>query len=129
MTDLVLGQTEVDGFQNLMQGFLGDNKLGIHGGGHWLAGGPSQLEDFHSSPNDPVFFLHHAMIDHIWSVWQYMDLETRLDEISGTSTLQNSPPSADMTLEDVLFFGFVGKDEVFGDLMDTLGGKFCYRYE
>ena len=23
-----------------------------------------------SSPNDPVFFLHHAMIDRIWAEWQ-----------------------------------------------------------
>ncbi|KAK5153809.1 hypothetical protein LTS14_007028 [Recurvomyces mirabilis] len=129
VTDLVLGETQVEYFQSLMQGFLGDNKLGIHGGGHWLGGGPSQLEDFHSSPNDPIFFLHHAMIDRIWTVWQYLDIENRLDEIYGTHTLQNSPASADMTLQDNVVFGLVGENEVLSSLMDTYGGRFCYRYE
>lgn len=129
VTDLVLGEDTIENFQNLMQGYLGNNKLGVHGGGHWLGGGPSQLEDFHSSPNDPLFYLHHGMIDRIWTAWQYMDLENRLDAISGTSTLQNSPPSANMTLSDTLTFGLIGEDHKFGDLMDTLSGPYCYRYE
>ena len=129
VADLVIGEDSVQYFQALMQGYLGDNKLGVHGGGHWLGGGPSQLEDFHSSPNDPVFYIHHAMIDRIWTVWQYMDLETRQNQIYGTSTLNNSPPSADMTLEDSLPFGLVTQNPVLGDLMDTLAGPYCYRYE
>lgn len=129
VADLVIGEDTVQYFQALMQGYLGDNNLGVHGGGHWLGGGPSQLEDFHSSPNDPVFYIHHAMIDKIWTVWQYMDRETRQDAIYGTSTLNNSPPSADMTLGDELPFGLVTSSPVLGDLMDTLAGPYCYRYE
>lgn len=129
VADLVLGEDSVQYFQALMQGYLGDNKLGVHGGGHWLGGGPSQLEDFHSSPNDPVFYIHHAMIDRIWTAWQYMDREARQDAIYGTSTLNNSPPSADMTLQDSLPFGLVTESPVLGDLMDTLKGPYCYRYE
>jgi hypothetical protein len=34
-----------------------------------------------------------------------------------------------MQLTDSIAFGFAGENEIFGDLMDTLGGKFCYRYE
>ena len=129
VSDLVIGEDSVQYFQALMQGYLGDNKLGVHGGGHWLGGGPSQLEDFHSSPNDPVFYIHHAMIDRIWTVWQYMDRESRQEQIYGTSTLNNSPASPDMTLKDSLPFGLVTSDPVFGDLMDTLAGPYCYRYE
>ncbi|KAM0723152.1 hypothetical protein Q7P37_001352 [Cladosporium fusiforme] len=129
VADLVIGEDTVQYFQALMQGYLGDNKLGVHGGGHWLGGGPSQLEDFFSSPSDPIFYLHHAMIDRIWTVWQYMDRETRQDAIYGTSTLNNDPPSADMTLQDNLPFNLVASDPVLGDLMDTLAGPYCYRYE
>jgi tyrosinase len=129
VTQLLLGQTNIQYFQAEMQGFVGDNKLGIHGAGHWLGGGPSQMQDFHSSPNDPVFFLHHAMIDRVWSIWQALDAETRQNAISGTQTLNDSPPSPIGQLTDSIAFGFAGKNEIFGDLMDTLGGKFCYRYE
>lgn len=129
VTQLILGQTDIQYFQAEMQGFVGDNKLGVHGSGHWVGGGPSQMQDFHSSPNDPMFFLHHAMVDRIWAIWQALDSKTRQNAIYGTSTLNNSPPSPNMELTDSIAFGFAGKNEVFGDLMDTLGGKFCYRYE
>lgn len=129
VTDLVLGQPEIGNFQALMQGFLGDNKLGVHGGGHWLGGGPSQLEDFHSSPGDPVFFIHHAMIDRIWTVWQNLNFDARMDEIEGTSTLLNSPPTAEMSLSDTISFGLVSGDQTFSDLMNTMEGAYCYRYE
>jgi tyrosinase len=129
VTQLVLGQTNIQYFQAEMQGFVGDNKLGIHGAGHWLGGGPSQVQDFHSSPNDPVFFLHHAQVDRVWAIWQALDAETRQNAIYGTSTLNDSPPSPVKQLTDSIAFGFTGENEIFGDLMDTLGGKFCYRYE
>ncbi|KAI7541534.1 hypothetical protein KC331_g5502, partial [Hortaea werneckii] len=87
------------------------------------------LEDFHSSPSDPVFFIHHSMIDHIYTVWQNLAWDEREDAIDGTSTLLNSPPTADMQLSDVLSFGLVAEDKTFGDLMDTMSGPYCYRYE
>lgn len=129
VTQLLLGQTTIQYFQAEMQGFVGDNKLGIHGAGHWLGGGPSQMQDFHSSPNDPIFFLHHAMVDRVWAIWQALDSKNRQEAIYGTSTLNDSPPSPEKHLSDSIAFGFAGQNEIFGDLMDTLGGKFCYRYE
>lgn len=130
VTNLVLNMKEVNDFQELMQGY-GDhnNAMGVHGGGHWLGGGPSQLEDFHSSPNDPIFFIHHGMVDHIWTVWQNLDIGSRQNTIAGSSTLANNPPSDPMQLSDMLSFGFVADDQMFGDLMDTFGGPYCYRYE
>lgn len=132
VTDLLLNQIYIEDFQAIMQGY-GDstpaNPLGVHGGGHWLGGGPSQLEDFHSSPNDPMFFLHHAMIDRIWTVWQYLDISNRQNIIRGTSTLNNDPASPDMQLTDVLPFGFITEDQTFSTLMDTFAGPYCYRYD
>lgn len=130
LTELLLGSLMIEDFQNLMQGYgSATNKLGVHGGGHWLGGGPSALEDFHSSPNDPIFFLHHAMIDKIWTVWQYLDIWDRQFIIRGTSTLANEPPSPDMRLTDRIPFGFVAPDQTFNDLMDTFAGPYCYRYD
>ncbi|OQO02007.1 hypothetical protein B0A48_12480 [Cryoendolithus antarcticus] len=130
VTELLLGEIYVEGFQSLMQGYGSDaNRFGVHGGGHWLGGGPSDLEDMHSSPNDPIFFLHHAMLDKIWLVWQYMDIWDRQFIIRGTSTMANSPPSPDMSLTDKIPFGFVAPDQTFHDLMDTFAGSFCYRYD
>jgi hypothetical protein len=48
-----------------------------------------------SSPADPLFFLHHANIDRIWSEWQV------------THPTQN-PPNATETLEPRPLFGVSG---------------------
>ena len=36
---------------------------GVHG---WVAGDMGQM----SSPNDPLFYMHHAQVDRIWALWQ-----------------------------------------------------------
>ena len=39
----------------------------LHGYGHfWVGGSMGQM----TSPNDPIFFMHHAMVDRIWDIWQ-----------------------------------------------------------
>ncbi|KAK1055164.1 hypothetical protein LTR74_015880 [Friedmanniomyces endolithicus] len=130
LTTTLLDNIYISNFQSVSQGYdsaNNANKFGVHGGGHWGTGG--SMSDFHSSPADPLFFLHHGMIDRFWTIWQNLDLYRRQNVISGTSTLGNSPPSAEMTLEDMLPFGFVAGDVRFGDVMDTLSGAFCYRYD
>ncbi|GAA2513984.1 tyrosinase family protein [Pilimelia columellifera] len=52
------------GMRNRMEGFLAPN---IHNSVHVWIGGHMAQQD---SPNDPVFFLHHANIDRLWSRWQ-----------------------------------------------------------
>lgn len=127
LTDLVLENIYLENFQDVMQGYGEGNPFGIHGGGHWAVGGA--MSDFHSSPSDPIFFLHHAMVDKIWTVWQNLDIYRRQNVIFGTSTLNNEPASAEMTLNDVIPFGFVTDDIVFSDLMDTFAEQYCYRYD
>lgn len=62
LTTLVIEQIYIEDFQSLAQGYNSDtNKFGVHGGGHWQIGG--SMMDFHSSPADPLFYLHHAFID------------------------------------------------------------------
>jgi tyrosinase len=40
-----------------------DMHNGVHG---WVSGDMGAM----SSPNDPIFFMHHAQIDRIWAIWQ-----------------------------------------------------------
>ncbi len=56
-------------FRNVLEGFRGhpDDEIGLHNRIHvWVGGsmGPA------TSPNDPVFFLHHSNVDRIWAQWQ-----------------------------------------------------------
>ncbi|MFC8450316.1 tyrosinase family protein [Kitasatospora sp. NPDC057223] len=52
-------------FRNYLEGGIGPN---IHNRVHqWVGGHMLPL----SSPNDPVFFLHHANTDRLWAEWQY----------------------------------------------------------
>jgi tyrosinase len=128
LTHTILDYIYIETFQNYAQGYgTPDNKLGVHGGGHYMGGG--SMMDFNSSPSDPLFFLHHGMVDYMWTIWQNLDITRRQYIINGTSTMGNSPPSAEMTLNDMIPFGFVAPDQKFGDLMDTFAGPFCYRYE
>lgn len=53
------------GFRNTLEGWIGSSRL--HNVVHVWVGG-SMLPG--TSPNDPVFFLHHCFVDLIWFLWQ-----------------------------------------------------------
>jgi tyrosinase len=61
---------------------------GVHNAGHFQLGG-IELDPF-ASPSDPMFWLHHAQIDRLWSIWQAMDPQGRLNQVWGTGTASNS---------------------------------------
>jgi len=51
-------------FRNQIEGFRGPN---LHNRGHgWVGGSMLPM----TSPNDPVFFMHHCMVDKLWYEWQ-----------------------------------------------------------
>lgn len=51
-------------FRNQLEGFRGPN---LHNRGHgWVGGSMLPM----TSPNDPVFFMHHCMVDKLWYEWQ-----------------------------------------------------------
>lgn len=53
-----------------------------------------------------------------------------LKDIFGTRTLQNNPPSANATLDDLIDITPIGGSAKLRDLMSTVGGSpFCYVYE
>jgi hypothetical protein len=52
-------------FRNTLEGWVGPGQ--IHNAVHRWVDGSMQPG---TSPNDPVFFLHHCNIDRLWSVWE-----------------------------------------------------------
>jgi tyrosinase len=94
-----------------------------------MGGDPGR--DFFTSPGDPLFYLHHGMIDRTWWIWQSLDKKTRSSGkgISGTGTFLNMPPSANTTLDTIIDLGFAGgPPQKMADLMSTTDGPMCYIY-
>ncbi|KAL2264065.1 hypothetical protein VTK26DRAFT_2851 [Humicola hyalothermophila] len=128
--DLITDNSDIYWFQKVMEGQFDLGKWGVHTGGHYTVSG-DPAGDFYMSPGDPVFWLHHSMIDRVWWIWQMQDLEKRLEEVSFTRTMNNVPPSANGTLDDLSGLGVLAEDVRVRDLMSTMGGlmgKFCYVY-
>jgi hypothetical protein len=65
-------------FRNEVEGWHVPPASGLHVGMHNLVhlrvGGKNGTMLPSTSPNDPAFFLHHANIDRLWSVWQQQQL-------------------------------------------------------
>lgn len=58
-----------DGFRNRLEGFpvAPRTEITLHNRVHmWIGGSMLPM----TSPNDPVFFLHHCNVDRLWSRWQ-----------------------------------------------------------
>jgi len=71
----------VTSFRNFLEGWQG-TKSRMHNGVHvWIGGHMSTG----ISPNDPLFFLHHGMVDNLWDLWQTTTLKNLKDQ-SGITT-------------------------------------------
>ncbi|KAF2691729.1 Di-copper centre-containing protein [Lentithecium fluviatile CBS 122367] len=126
----ILKPKDIWDFQMTMQGYPGSGDIGVHGGGHYSMGGDPG-RDLFVSPGDPFFYLHHAMIDRTWWIWQTLDVKTRTGAagISGTGTFLDSPPSPNTTLDTMVDLGYAAGPAVrMRDLMSTTDGPMCYIY-
>lgn len=65
----LLAQEDMEAFLTTMSGTGANPVLGVHGGGHYSIGGDPAM-DLYVSPGEPVFWLHHGMIDLTWWAWQ-----------------------------------------------------------
>jgi tyrosinase len=79
--------TPASGFRNILEGW--QPTLGLHNLVHVWVGG-SMLPG--SSPNDPVFWLHHCFIDKLWADWQALH--------PGFGYLPNTPTPNVISLND-----------------------------
>jgi len=94
-----------------------------------MGGDPGR--DLFVSPGDPLFYLHHGMIDRTWWIWQSLNKNKRtgVEGISGTGTFLDTPPSPNTTLDTVIDLGFsAGPAVTMRDLMSTTDGPLCYIY-
>ncbi|MCJ1263748.1 hypothetical protein MMC22_003618 [Lobaria immixta] len=104
------------------------NYTNLHGAGHFGVG--QDMRDTFTSPGDPIFFLHHAQVDRLWYLWQNRNLTERQYAITGTGTMFNYPPSPEFRLNDTVDLEVLspGGPRPIREVMNTLGGPFCYKY-
>ncbi|KAI0474091.1 hypothetical protein GGR56DRAFT_564410 [Xylariaceae sp. FL0804] len=119
----LLAQPTVGEFADKVNGY-GDSP-GLHGGGHLGIGGTGY--DFFGSPQDPAFYLHHAMLDGVWEAWQAADPPSRRYVYNGTSTIFNAPTTPEVVNETVLSYGVLGQTTV-QMVQDPLANGYCYMY-
>ncbi|KAH7131230.1 hypothetical protein EDB81DRAFT_950569 [Dactylonectria macrodidyma] len=98
---------------------------GPHGVIHAAMGGEMNPS---TSPNDPVFFLHHAQIDRLWWQWQQANPKTRQTDYSGVKKSAGSNAIGRAALADLLLVGGMAKDVRVSDVMSTTGSVLCYTY-
>jgi tyrosinase len=66
------------------------------------------------TPNDPIFWMHHAMVDKIWWEWQERDPKRKTEYFGFGATLDDDLWNVSAKVRDV---------------MDTESDGQCYRYE
>lgn len=113
-------------FQQEIEGSRFFENIGFHAMGH--AAMAADGADLYTSPNDPVFYFHHAMLDHVWWLWQVLHPE-QARTIFGTITMRNDPPSRNATVDDLLDMRELYPHRPIRELLGTLDGTpLCYIY-
>jgi len=90
------------------------------------------------TPNDPLFFLHHAMVDKIWHDWQNKSPRNKY-AFGGGSAQATSSFASFISYPNGLppYMGYdslLPSDGLWGnvtvwDVIDTKAGELCYTYE
>lgn len=83
--------------------FQHDLETGAHNKVHNAIGGNMAGS---SSPSDPIFFLHHANIDRIWSEWQKMNPNS--NPPNKNDTLMPGPPIQGVKISSILDISKMG---------------------
>lgn len=125
-------QTGLAAFQDRLQGgnasdIWASRFFGLHTAGHFAWGGDPG-GDVANSPNDPMFWLHHAQVDRTWWIWQNQRPLARALLVAGTRTILNFPPSEPATLDDLLDLHYTAPPSELKNHVSSLGGPYCYIY-
>ncbi|KAL3425732.1 tyrosinase central domain containing protein [Phlyctema vagabunda] len=118
-------------YRILLEGVPYTVEIGPHGGIHYTINGDPG-GDLFTSPGDPAFWVHHGMIDRMWTFWQALDPKNRRNALDagpyGHITWANEPESALTQLSEVIDMGYAGPSTTIGNVMSTTSGPFCYFY-
>ncbi|KAI0529892.1 hypothetical protein GGR58DRAFT_281174 [Xylaria digitata] len=99
-------------------------ELGPHGYGHNGIG--AVMAEVSASVGDPIFFMHHLFVDHTFRIWQNA-MPSRRTAISGCA--DKADPCTPITLETKLSTNGLRPDVTVGEVLNTLSGTVCYRYD
>ncbi|KAK6863486.1 hypothetical protein PG995_000014 [Apiospora arundinis] len=97
-----------------------------HGSIHSAVGGQKGDMKPSTSPNDPLFFLHHTQIDRLWYLWQQGNPEVREKDVADEKV--NPADGTKATLEDVMPFMGLAADIKMSQVMTTQNDLLCYTY-
>ena len=121
--DAALAQPDIESFTHWTND-PGFTSLHVHG----HAGVGMTMNDAFGSPQDPVFFLHHAMVDRVWTLWQDLGPDQRRFTYNGTTVIFN-PPNAPLVNNDtVLTWGVLSENKNIWELADPMAENYCYKY-
>jgi tyrosinase len=124
----VLAQPDYTSFARELEGIPSFSQPNIHGSGHFGVGGVlGTAGNAANSPGDPLFFLHHGNIDHIYWMWQQKDPKTRMKQVGGP-VVPFDYSGTNVTLDFEVGMGALAKSVKLRDLMDTKGPVLCYTY-
>lgn len=113
-------------FQDELQGRPQDLFLGLHSGGHHVIGGDNS--DNYGSIVDPAFFLHHAMVDYVYWLWQALNPDLAMD-VGGTKAARSDKDGYTQKT-DPLIMGAAAPNLPIEDILETTSGKpQCYVYD
>jgi tyrosinase len=76
-------------------------------------------------PPDPIFYLHHTMLDRMWWLWQQMDPSDRLLDYGGKAAANSTERAA---LTDLLHVSSLAPPVTVSEIMSTESTLLCYRY-
>ena len=75
---------------------------GVHNSGHvWVGGSMGSIS---TAPADPVFWMHHAEIDRIWSVWQTAN-PGQNPALAGAASVMDPWPETEVDTRDITALG------------------------
>jgi tyrosinase len=96
-TPTALAQTDFTNFWHSLEA--------IHDSVHvWVGGSMSAIP---TAPADPIFWMHHANIDRLWSVWQASAAGTgKNPPLSGAAAVMDPYPYTEPQTRDITALGY-----------------------